>query len=302
MTNLQIALTGMTGFIGRAAGATLQASGNSVQGLVRPGRADSVEDLGLRTITGTLQDRECHATLLEGADVLVHNAVDWSLLKQGQLAEHLDVNLCAGIELIDAAARAGCRIVLISSVAVHQHMLKRWNGHIYHMHPSRPGSAYGALKVALEAHCWAVHTEHGTPVTILRPSAVYGLDPKPKRSIGWTMIKHLLADKPFDRKGGGKFVHVDDVAACIGAAAASQHSGVRIHHLVDCYARWSDWTALAIKALGRDTVVKHESPPQPANMFTTQDVDDALGVAMNRGHEGIAKHIGNMISAQRGSP
>jgi len=302
MTNLRVALTGMTGFIGRATAASLRASGHHVQGLVRPGREAAADDLGAHIVTGTMEDPASHVQLLDGADVLVHNAVDWQALKAGDLRRHLDVNLVAGVALLDAAATAGCRIVLISTVAVHHHMLKQWDGRIDHMHPSRPSSPYGALKAALEAHCWALHTQSETPVSVLRPSAVYGMDPKANRSVGWTMIEHLLAGQPFPRPGGGKFVHVDDVAASIRAAATSTTTDLRIHHLVDCYARWSDWTAMAVRELGLPQTVQHRAPPQPQNMFDTDDVERDLGVSLNRGHAGIGEHIRHLIHAQRGSP
>lgn len=302
MSNLRVALTGMTGFIGRSTASLLQSSGHHVQGLVRPGRESAAKDLKAAIVTGTMEDRTAHAPLLDGADVLVHNAVDWQVLKSGDLPGHLDVNLTAGVELLSAAASKGCRIVLISTVAVHHHMLEHWNGAIDHMHPSRPGSLYGALKAALEAHCWALHAQSGTPVSVLRPSAVYGLDPNHKRSIGWKMIKHLLAGQPFPRKGGGKFVHVDDVAACINAAATSTSEDLRIHHLADCYARWSDWTAMATDALSLDMKAHHDMPPMPRNMFETDDVQRDLDVSMCRGHDGIRAHIDDIISVQRGSP
>lgn len=294
------ALTGMTGFIGQAATGALRSSGHGVRGLVRPGREGVAETLGASFVTGSMNDRAAFDELLEGARVLVHNAVDWDAVKGDDLKGHLDVNLCAGIELLDAAARRGCVIVLISSVAVHHHMLDRWGGEVDHMHPSRPGSRYGALKVALEAHCWSLHAEHGIPVCMLRPAAVYGIDPRNDRSIGWPMIESLVKGESWQRRGGGKFVHVQDVAACI--AAAADIKGVRIHHLADCYARWSDWVAMGAEALGLDLQIDHQAPPAPANMFKVDDVQRDLGVSLGRGHAGIAGHIRDMIELQCGEP
>ncbi|MCH2135813.1 MAG: NAD(P)-dependent oxidoreductase [Phycisphaerales bacterium] len=299
---MNIALTGVTGFIGQAAAQQMSDQGHHVTGLVRPGRKDAIDALELDHVIGTMADREAFEPLLDGADVLVHNAVDWEAVKAPELHRHLDVNLNAGMELLEAAAIKGCHIVLVSSVAVHHHMLERWQGNIDHMHPTRPGNRYGALKAALESHCWALHTTHGIDVSVLRPAAVYGMDPRRERTIGWPMIEAMLEGRQWDRRGGGKFVHVEDVASCMLEGAQRRGAGVQIHHLADCYARWSDWVEMARTLLGDETPTTHASAPRPANMFEVESVARGLGVALNRGHEGIRTHIEEMIRVQRGAP
>jgi len=301
MKQLTIGMTGITGFIGRAAARDLLARGHVVRGLVRPGRASAVADLEVEHVKGGMSDPAARAALLENVDVLVHNAFDWAAKVQ-DLRSHLQENLCAGIQLFQQAASQGCRVVFVSSVAVHQHMLDAWDGRIDHSHPMRPGGLYGALKAALESHLWGMHTQDGLPFNCLRPCAVYGVDPNHARSVGWPMVEKLLAGEAWGRRGGGKFVHVDDVAACMVAAAESTHSGGRIHHLTDCYARWSDWEAIAAEQLGLDPTVEHLDPPAPRNMFETESVTKDLHVNLNRGMDGIASHIAAMIELQRGTP
>ena len=65
---------------------------------------------------------------------------------------------------------------------------------------------------------WADHFGDGRHTVAIRPCAVYGLDPTLERSIGWPFIDTLRAGDRFERPGGGKFVHVDDVAAIVLAA------------------------------------------------------------------------------------
>lgn len=301
MKHLTVAMTGITGFIGRAATAGLLANGHTVRGLVRPGRATAVADLDVTQTAGSMADPEAQDALLDSADVLVHNAFDWAA-KKSDLASHLRENLCAGIELFERAATRQCRIVFVSSVAVHHHMLEQWQGRIDHTHPMRPGGQYGALKAALEAHLWGLQAQHGTAFNCLRPCAVYGIDPNHSRSVGWPMVERLLAGEPWGRRGGGKFVHVDDVAASIVAAVESTQTGGRIHHLTDCYARWSDWEAEAAEQLGIEGTVEHQDPPTSRNMFETDTVADDLDVHLNRGMDGIAAHVAEMIAIQRGTP
>jgi nucleoside-diphosphate-sugar epimerase len=298
----RIALTGATGFIGRATAATLLHDGWAINALVRPERVEALDGLNVHCVHGSMRAGQTHEALLEGADVLVHNAVDWAPLRSGDLQTHLDHNLVAGIELFEAAARRGLRIVFVSSVSVHHEMLDQWNGHIDDAHPTRPGGLYGALKASLEAHLWSLSTQHGTAFTALRPAAVYGIDPQQTRSIGWPIVECLLRGDAWSRAGGGKFVHIDDVAACIAGAAKGQHEGGRLHHLADCYARWSDWTCMAAECLGLNVDIQHTAPDHPKNMFMVDDVKETLGVALNRGHAGIREHIEHLIRIQRGSP
>ena len=102
--------------------------------------------------------------------------------------------------------------IYMSSIAVHHHMHDKWQGTIDEAHPTRPGSLYGACKAAIEAHLWAANASHGQQFSAIRPCAVYGIDPSIKRSIGWPIIETVKHGKPYERTGGGKFVHVDDVA------------------------------------------------------------------------------------------
>ena len=100
----------------------------------------------------------------------------------------------------------------------------------------------------------------------------------------------------FERPGGGKFVHVEDVAAVIMACAEQARASGRVYNLADCYARWSDWAQMAAALLGLDARIDLSSPPAPFNTFSKQAVQ-ALGVPMDRGHEGIRKHLGELIHA-----
>ena len=184
----------------------------------------------------------------------------------------------------------------MSSIAVHHHMHDRWNGVIDESHPSRPGSFYGAMKVAVEAHMWATHTERGQSITAIRPCAVYGVDPKLERSIGWPIIESLRRGEPYSRKGGGKYVHVEDVAAATVACIDNPRASPKVYNLVDCYARWCDWATMAAEILGIDAEIDTSSPSAPKNTFDTTDVTNDLGVAMNRGHEGIRTHLAELAT------
>ena len=295
---MRIALTGVSGFIGSVIARQAAAAGHEVVGLVRPtSQRAHVVKVVHRFVEGTHDDPAAVASLLDGADAIIHNSFDWDAVKSGDLARHLRTNVEGSVALLHAAA--GRPFVYMSSVAVHHAILDRWNGRIDADHPTRPGSGYGAAKAAVEAHLWARHAECGQPFAAIRPAAVYGIDPRLERSIGAPIITSLRRDGAYARAGGGKFVHVDDVAAAT-LAALQQNSGV--YHLADCYARWGDVAVMAADLLGITADIDLTSPEKPRNTFMTDDVRHDLGVALERGHAGIRTHLAHLIDVMAASP
>ena len=140
----------------------------------------------------------------------------------------------------------------ICSIAVHHFMHDKWNHLIDEAHPPRPGSLYGACKAAVESHLWAAHATRSQPVTAIRPCAVYGIDPNLSRSVGWPIVQSVQQNEPFTKLGGGKFVHVDDVAAATIACINNAKASPCVYNLVDCYARWADWATLTAQTIGSE--------------------------------------------------
>ena len=291
---MRVALTGISGFIGSEIARTLCRNGHVVTGLVRPSsRRDHVQPYVDRFVVGGQADDQAWGDLLDGADCVIHNSVDWSPLKDPpDLQKHLESNLVGSIRLLHAAAPR--QFIFISSVAAHHDIRPRWGGLIDEDHPLRPGTAYGAYKAAVEAHLWAAHYDLGQHTCALRPCAVYGIDPNPQRSIGSTIIKTIKRGKPFHRRGGGKFVHVEDVAAAVVATVGNPDAAGNAYNLADCYARWADWALMASELLGIDATIDTASPPQPKNTFT-KDAVHSLGITLDRGHDGIREHLRELI-------
>ncbi len=297
---MRIALTGASGFIGAAICRRLHQDGHQVQGLVRAtSLRDHVDPFMDRAVVGSHDSTDDLTTLLDNADALVHNSVDWKILKNESFDKHLQSNLVASLQLFEKAANQGIPIVYISSVAVHHHMSDRWNGKVDDLHPTRPGNYYGALKASLEAHLWALHTTKDLTFTSLRPAAVYGLDPRIKRSIGFPVLRDIANKHSYERSGGGKFIHVDDVAACVAAGLERPKASAGIYHLADCYARWADWGLMSADLLGVEATVDLDSPTSSKNSFTKDTLGDELGVKIDRGHEGIREHLDSLLKAMR---
>lgn len=110
---MKVAVTGASGFLGRAIAARLVATGHDVVALVRDPAATSRVPAGVRTAACRLPD-EVDETALAGVDVVVHAA--WATTETDTArADH--VNEGGTERVVDAARRAGARVVFVSSIA-----------------------------------------------------------------------------------------------------------------------------------------------------------------------------------------
>lgn len=294
---MRIALTGVSGFIGSAIARHLHEGGHQVTGLVREtSRRDHIEPFVDRFVAANQDDESAWPALLDGADAVIHNSVDWGPIRAKDQRTHGESNLLASIRLLHVAAPRP--FVFMSTIAVHHDMRPRWEGRIDEDHPLRPGGEYGAYKAGVEAHLWAAHHESGQHTAAIRPCAVYGIDPNLSRSHGHALIEKMKRGEPIDKPAGGKFVHVEDVAAATVAALQPAAAG-KPFNLVDCYARWADWALIAQDLLGTSVSIDTSSPPEPKNVFL-KDQARSLGCPepfLDRGHDGIREHLAQLIDA-----
>ena len=286
---MRVALTGVSGFIGSFIARRLKKDGHAVTGLVRPtSRRDHIESFVDRFVVGDQADEVARSELLDGAQCVVHNSVDWQSVKGDDLAAHIDSNVAGSVKLLQAAAPR--QFVFISTIAVHHDMRPRWAGVIDEEHPLRPSSLYGAYKAAIEAHLWWAHFALDMHTCAIRPSGVYGIDPNLPRSMGYPIIERIKRGDRSKTRGGGKFVHVEDVAAVVEATVGNPDANGKIYNLADCYARWADLAKMTAELLGLDADIDMSSPAEPKNRFT-KDAVQSLGVPMDRGHDGLREHL-----------
>lgn len=295
---MHIALTGVSGFIGSKVAQVLHREGHSITGLVRKtSRTDHIEPFVQRLVIGDQSDESVWPDLLQDAECVIHNSVNWQPIEEPvDLDQHLKSNLLGSIRLLDASAPR--QFVFISTIAVHHDMLPRWHGQIDEDHPLRPGHPYGAYKAAVEAHLWDAHYRLGQHTCALRPCAVYGIDPKLDRTIGYPIVKRILKGKNFSRSGGGKFVHVDDVAAAVLATLGNPDAAGKAYNMADCYARWADLAQITCDLLNVEVEIDFSSPNQAKNVFK-KDRIETLGVKLDRGQEGIRNHLSELISLMK---
>jgi nucleoside-diphosphate-sugar epimerase len=169
---VRVLVTGATGFTGGHLARALAARGYQVRALVRrPDRARELETAGIDLAIGSLEDRSALARAVKDIEVVYHIA---AVYRQAGIPKstYRAVNATAVGDLIDAAASAGVRrVVHCSTVGVH--------GDIEHPPaneeaPLRPGDIYQETKVEGERIARYAAQRTGVPVTIARPSGIYG--------------------------------------------------------------------------------------------------------------------------------
>ena len=233
---MTLAVTGGTGFVGRAVIDEACRTGLPLRALARREQAPCE---GVEWVRGDLADHAALAGLVEGAGAILHIA--GVVNTPDPTGFHLG-NVAGTEALVEAAREAGVRrFVFVSSLAARE-----------------PGlSAYGRSK----RHAEEVVEASGLDWTIVRPPAIYG--PRDReildmfRAATWGVV-------PMPPPGRTSIVHVDDLARLLLALADAQGFSGRIFEPDD--GREGGWShrelALAIgRAVGRRVWAPHVPAP-----------------------------------------
>jgi nucleoside-diphosphate-sugar epimerase len=203
-----VLVTGATGFIGGRLVGRLLAEGVEPRALVLPGEEVPVTWAGaVEVVRGDVADPEA-AEAVVGMGTVFHLAAvvgDW-----GPQEHFQRVTVDGTRHLLTAAARAGARVVLVSSITVYGDQLGRQVcGEDRPLgHPLGP---YSGSKQAQERLALKLEAEAGLEVVRVRPANVYGPGSRP-----WVnqVVEHLAAGLPAlvgrQPKVAG-LVHVDNV-------------------------------------------------------------------------------------------
>jgi dihydroflavonol-4-reductase len=220
--NKQVLVTGATGFVGRNLVEALLKHGYSVTCLVRDsGRARTLPRQNVRLVFGDLNDRPSVRKATQGAATVYHLA---GAIKAASREDYFRINQIGTRILLEELAET-CpnlnRFVHISSLAAAGP--SRSDQGLVEDEKPNPISWYGESKLLSEKE--AARFSDAFPVTILRPSAVYGPHDTETLLI-FRMIKCgcLITPGRFIRRFS--LIHVDDlVSACFKAATGQTHSG-----------------------------------------------------------------------------
>jgi nucleoside-diphosphate-sugar epimerase len=138
------------------------------------------------------------------------------------VAPTLSANLVASVELLEAAARLGCRRVVLSGSLLEEPVGTA---------QATPPSPYGASRWASSAYARMFHALFATPIVILRPSFAYGPGQEVTKLVPHVITTLLAGGSPALSSGDRllDLVFARDVAeAYLAAAVASDVEGSTI--------------------------------------------------------------------------
>lgn len=217
------------GFIGLALARRLAQRGTKVSLLSRGTAADEFH--GIDWYQGSLDDPALMADLLSDCNHVVHAASTST----------------PGTHLSDATADAQENLIpllnLIALLAQNEHkplVYLSSGGAVYgnpqtlpvtEAHPLNPLSYHAAGKAAAEKYL-GVYAQQGHPVTILRPSNVYGPGQAPKPGFGVipTLLDHAMKGTPVTIWGDGEntrdYLYIDDMIDSLVAVLDKPQTGI----------------------------------------------------------------------------
>ncbi len=259
---MHIAITGATGFLGRYIVHHLARSGHRCRCWFRPnsdrGGFETLAD-SLEWVPGALTDSDSMKILTEGADAVVHAALDRPGMgfrgAEGDLATFVERNVLATIRLIETARTAGvARFVFISTCAVHEVILD--DHRLDETHPLWPMSHYGAHKAAIEQFVYSYGLGTGYPICALRPTGIYGAA-RPISASKWYDLVHAVSrGEPIRSARGGKEVHAEDVAQAVTILLTAEGIAGQAYNCYDQYIAEQEVAAIAKEITGSASVIE----------------------------------------------
>ena len=223
---MRMLVTGATGFIGGHLARRLLALGHQVRGLVRSeGKGAELKRIGVELIRGDVTHPPSLTPAMRGIEIVFHTAAlvtDW-----GPWSAFRSVTVDGTTNLLQAAADANVsRFLHVSTANVYEDWVARKVRVITEEAPHQGGGdrAYGHYsksKVLAEESVRKFQKARGLPVTIVRPTWVYGPG-------DFTILPRLLdhLESRFSFWIGGRNpvvdpIYVTDVAECAILAATN---------------------------------------------------------------------------------
>jgi len=217
-----VAVTGATGFIGRALTGALLETGRHVRAL---GRRVPPDQGSIEWMAGTLEDKAVLSRLVNGADAVIHCA--------GQVRGHsarqfvrTNVEGTANIVRASAAQNPLPRFLFVSSLAAREPGLSCY-----------ANSKYLAEKVVADK-------AGAMPWTVFRPTAVYGPGDRELRPV-FNACRRGILPVPGSPARRFSLIHIDDLVAAILLWVASGEPVQGVYELDDGTPGGYDYRQLA---------------------------------------------------------
>ena len=273
---MKIAISGATGFLGHYLLDRLHRD-HELQCWTRQEQPCIHESV--KWIRGQLNDADSTEELVEGCDALVHSGL-WRTTEsfrgqESNLVDYLQTNLIGSIRLFEAARKAGLKkVVFVSTCAVHEKILE--DRPLDESHPTWALSHYGAHKAAIERFVHSLGWGEGFPICAIRPTGIYGLHSHPEKSKWFELISRIKRGEDVEVTGGGKEVHVADVAKAIEILLLSDQIAGEVFNCYDRYVSKYEVANLAKQISGSSSQIVGQ-PREPRNQIETGKLK-ALGM------------------------
>lgn len=297
---MKIAITGLTGFLGHYVAKKLFERDVQIQALIR----NTSNTLHLKDyekkitfIQGDMTDKEILRKFVQSADVVIHmayerNGASFHEAANKDIKRFVESNLLGSIELLDAARKAGVKqFIFISSCAVYGYIFP--DRKLDELHPLVPDSNYGAYKASVEAFCHAYSMSKAFDTTIFRPVGIYGMNPHLAHSAWYNIIKDVKHGINVEVSGGGKLVHVKDVARTVDLAIGNKEAFGKMYNLVDFYVDNMSIARMAKEVCASQSNISG-TPKQPIHTIDNT-LSQTLGVRY-AGMEGLKQYLQELMS------
>jgi nucleoside-diphosphate-sugar epimerase len=296
---MKIAITGLSGFLGHYVAKELFEREVHIHALVRStSNTSHLKDYKekITFVQGDLGDRETLKKLVQGADIVIHmayerNGTGFHDSASKDIRRLLDVNLSGSLELLDISKQHGVKqFIFTSSCAVYGYIFPDIK--LDEQHPLVPNSNYGAYKASVEAFCHSYFSSKSINTTIFRPVGIYGIDPELAHSEWYDLIQNIKNGVDVEVVGGGKVVHVTDVAHAIDSAIDNKDAFGKVYNLVDFYVDNMTIAKMAKEICDSKSKISGV-PKQPKNTIDNTE-SKKLGVRY-AGDEGLRQYIQDLI-------
>jgi UDP-glucose 4-epimerase len=175
----EVVVTGGAGFIGSNLCRKLLEHDAKVTAYdnLYSGKLEFIEDLldkGLNFVQEDVRDQASLEEATKNCEIVFHLAAQTSVpFSMENPKEDCEINVVGTVNALEAARKAGARVVFASSAAVYGNPDKRPTPETYHTHPV---AFYGLTKLIGENYCRFYHENYGLEVVMFRIFNVYGPD------------------------------------------------------------------------------------------------------------------------------